>query len=108
MKSLTIFVACLAVIAVTLSHSTQAYPQRVYVQKLPYYPPPTRQPQMQRARRDVKVEHSIKTSPNKDVEAALKVTKNLDNAQAFGIVSAKGNPDKGGVVGGALGVANPR
>ncbi|XP_058988156.1 sarcotoxin II-1-like [Musca domestica] len=49
MKCIPLFAACVAILAV--ASVTEAQPQRVYVQKLPYYPPPTQAPRVMRARR---------------------------------------------------------
>ncbi|XP_058988162.1 sarcotoxin II-1-like [Musca domestica] len=49
MKCILLFAACVGILAI--ASVTEAQPQRVYVQKLSYYPPSTRAPQIMRARR---------------------------------------------------------
>ncbi|XP_061390722.1 sarcotoxin II-1-like [Musca vetustissima] len=49
MKCILLLGACVGILA--FAALTEAQPQRVYVQKLPYYPPPTQQPRIMRARR---------------------------------------------------------
>ncbi|XP_005180075.1 sarcotoxin II-1-like [Musca domestica] len=49
MKCIVLLAACVGILAI--STITDAQPQRVRVQKLPYYPPPTQAPRTMRARR---------------------------------------------------------
>ncbi|XP_046809325.1 attacin-C-like [Lucilia cuprina] len=49
MKSFILTIVSVALLGVL----TEAYPQRVYYQKLPYYPPPTQPPRPIRVRRDL-------------------------------------------------------
>ncbi|XP_073820429.1 sarcotoxin II-1-like [Musca autumnalis] len=49
MKCFILLVACVGILAI--AKITEAQPQRVYVQKLPYYPPPTKAPRPIRVRR---------------------------------------------------------
>ncbi|KAM7343168.1 sarcotoxin-2A-like [Cochliomyia hominivorax] len=100
MKTTLILSAFLAFVLVLSRSGTQAYPQRVYVQKLPYYPPPTRPPPILRAKREVTLKDTVKTNPNGGQDVSLKATKSIgdDKIRGFGSVSAAGNTNGGGIV----------
>ncbi|XP_065367705.1 sarcotoxin-2A-like [Calliphora vicina] len=101
MKCILLLAACLGIVA--LASEAQAYPQRVYVQKLPYYPPPTRAPQMIRVRRGVTLENSVATNPNGGQDVLLKASTSVGNKNgaAFGEVFAQGNTKGGEPIRGA-------
>ncbi|XP_037816537.1 sarcotoxin-2A-like [Lucilia sericata] len=108
MKCILLLASCLGLVA--LVSVAQAYPQRVYVQKLPYYPPPTRRPQMIRVRRDTKFEQAISTNPQGGQDVGLKATKVVGSGDVAGYGSAfvMGNTKGGDAVRGvSVGVASP-
>lgn len=75
----------------------EAYPQQVYYQKLPYYPPPTQPPRIMRARRAV-LGGEISTNPAGGNNAKVDLTHGIGTpehniiGQAFAAGNTKGGP----------------
>ena len=90
------------VLAVALFGITLAYPQ-VYYQKLPYSPPPTSRPVLQRARRGLSGQ--IASNPSGGGDARLELAHGIGDPShnVIGTAFAAGNTNKGPVTtGGSL------
>ncbi|XP_037818563.1 attacin-C-like [Lucilia sericata] len=103
MKSLILTIVSVALLGALI----EAYPQRVYYQKLPYYPPPTQPPRPIRVRRDLGGQ--ISTNPAGGNNAKVDFTQGIGTpehnliGQAFAAGNTKGGPV---VTGGTLAYNN--